>query len=157
MATNKNFLAELRRITTIDLACKATSFLEKILWVIIFILGTIWAVYFIALQFISFDENASVLIQGNIETTDLKYPAITLCPKVTTRWGIVERLGNYIDPLNLPKELLLLRHNSFMCATGFLKKISQYDTSKEAFKSECIPKYSFGESRESCKVIKNVK
>ena len=97
------------------------------------------------------------MIQGNVETTDLKYPAVTLCPKVTTRWGIAERLGNYIDPLKLPKELLLLRHNSFMCATGFLKKISQYDTSKEAFKSECIPKYSFGESSDSCKVIKNVK
>ena len=108
-------------------------------------------------QVISWNQSPSVLIQGNIETTDLKYPAVTLCPKVTTRWGIAERLGNYIDPLKLPKELLLLRHNSFMCATGFLKKISQHDTSKEAFKSDCIPKYSIGESSDSCKVIKNVK
>ena len=50
------------------------------------------------------------MIQGNVETTDLKYPAVTLCPKVTTRWGIVERLGNYIDPLNLPEEFLRMRN-----------------------------------------------
>ena len=74
----KEPFTELRNITTIDLACKAASVLEKILWIIIFISGTVWAVYFISVQFISFDENASVLIQGNSEEIELNYPAITL-------------------------------------------------------------------------------
>ena len=86
----------------------------------------------------SWKQSPSVLIQGNVETTDLKYPAVTLCPKVTTRWGIVERLGNYLDPLNLPKEFLSLRHDLFLCASGLQKKVSSMDeSSKKAYKYSC--------------------
>ena len=112
----KEAFAELRNITTIDWACKAASFLEKGLWAFIGIIGTIWAVYFISLQFISFDENASVLIQGNSEETELKYPAITICPKVATKSGIVERLANYIDPDKLPEKFMQLKKSFFECA-----------------------------------------
>ena len=77
------------------------------------------------------------MIQGNVEKTDLKYPAVTLCPKVSSRYGIAERLGNYIDPLNLPKELLSLRHEYFMCAIGLLKK-SQHWKPNEAYEYHCI-------------------
>ena len=77
---------------------------------------------FILMKAISWGESPSVLIQGNIEKTVLKYPAVTLCPKVSSRYGIAERLGNYIDPLNLPKELLSLRHEYFMCAIGFFDR-----------------------------------
>ena len=62
------------------------------------------------------------MIQGNIETTDLKYPAVTICPKISTKYAIAERLGNYIDPLNSPEELLSLRHDFLTCAFGFGKK-----------------------------------
>ena len=86
---------------------------------------------------ISWGESPSVLTQGKIETTDLKYPAVTICPKVSTRYGIAERLGNYIDPLNLPKGLLSLRHDYFMCAIGLLKK-SLYDSPKEFYETKCI-------------------
>ena len=89
------------------------------------------------LKAISWGESPSVLIQGNVEKTVLKYPAVTLCPKVSTRYGIVERLGNYIDPLNLPKGLLSLRHDYFMCAIGLLKK-SLYDSPKEFYETKCI-------------------
>ena len=46
----KEVLVELRKITTIDLACKSANRLEKLLWTLIGITGTIWAVYFITLQ-----------------------------------------------------------------------------------------------------------
>ena len=45
-----DFLVELRKITTIDLASKSANLLEKILWTLIGITGTIWAAYFITLQ-----------------------------------------------------------------------------------------------------------
>ena len=47
---NKEVLVELRKITTIDLACKSANLLEILLWSLIGITGTIWAVYFITLQ-----------------------------------------------------------------------------------------------------------
>ena len=107
---------ELKNITTIGWACKAASVLEKILWSLIGIIGTIWAIYFISLQFISFEENASVLIQGNSDEIVLKYPAITICPKISTKYGIAERLANYIDPDQLPEKLLQLKKDFLKCA-----------------------------------------
>ena len=87
------------------------------------------------------------MIQGNIEATDLKYPAVTLCPKVSTRYGIAERLGNYIDPLKLPKGLISLRHDYFMCASGLTK---YWSTPKDDYEFECIDNgYMFN----ACKVI----
>ena len=35
--------------------------------------------------------------------------------KVSTKYAIAERLGNFIDPMNLPEELLSLRQEFFMC------------------------------------------
>ena len=118
--------AELRNITTIDWACKAASFLEKGLWAFIGIIGTIWAVYFISLQFISFDENASVIIKGNSDETKLKYPAITICPKISTKYGIAERLANYIDPSadQLPEKILPLKKEFIKCILS--KKVVKF-------------------------------
>ena len=46
----QDVLAELRNVTTIDLAYKAVSTLEKIIWGSIGVAGTVWAIYFISLQ-----------------------------------------------------------------------------------------------------------
>ena len=46
----KELFAELRSIKTIDLAYKTTNFLEKLLWILIGTIGTVWVVYFVAFQ-----------------------------------------------------------------------------------------------------------
>ena len=127
---------ELRTITTLDLAYKASSILEKILWILIGITGTIWAVYYINQAFISWEESPSVIIQGNLNSTNLKYPAVTICPKFSNKYGIAERLGNFIDPHNLPEELLKMRHNFFMCATRLYKL--QPSAGKKEYNERCI-------------------
>ena len=71
---------------------------------------------FLKLQVLSWELNASVLIQGDIDAIDLKFPAVTLCPKVSTKYGIAERLGNYIDPNNLPDKAMLLKREMFKCS-----------------------------------------
>ena len=68
---------------------------------------------FLKLQVLSWELNASVLIQGDTDAIDLKYPAVTICPKVSTKYGIAERLGNYIDPNNLPDKALSLKKEIF--------------------------------------------
>ena len=60
------------------------------------------------------------MIKGDSEKTELKYPAVTICPKISTKYAIAERLGNYIDPGNLPKGLLSLQQEMFLCATGLM-------------------------------------
>ena len=89
----------------------------------------------------SWQESASVLIQDNNETLNLKYPGVTICPKVSTKYAIAERLGNFIDPLNLPKELLSLRHDFLICASGVVELFDNIENSQyhleEYYKDEC--------------------
>ena len=129
----KEVFVELRNIKTIDLAYKAANVLEKILWVLMGMIGATWAVYFIT----SWDDDASVLTQGDSNTLELKYPAVTICPKVSTKYAIAERLGNYIDPMNLPKELLSLRQDFLLCATGLIKKALSYKSYKQWYGFYC--------------------
>ena len=63
--------------------------------------------------------------------------------------AIAERLGNFIDPMNLPEELVALRHDFLMCATKLgLKKATAYKTYKQKYDEFCR-----GNHRENgCKV-----
>ena len=92
-------------------------------------------------------DGATVLVQGNSEKMNLKYPAVTVCPKVSTKYSIAERLGNLIDPMNLPEELLSLRQDFFMCAARFTKKRDGWESNfsyKRLFDMQCSGSYSFG-------------
>ena len=86
------------------------------------------------------------MIQGDIEKNDLKYPAVTVCPKVSTKYAITERLGNFLDPMNLPDELVSLRHDFLMCAAEFTnRRIEGFlylraRSYKEWYKKFCIRK-----------------
>ena len=78
------------------------------------------------------------MIQGNTETIDLKYPAVTICPKVSTKYGIAERLGNYIDPNDLPDKVLFLKKELFKCGLNKRKVELSSSTILETFyKGNC--------------------
>ena len=62
------------------------------------------------------EHGATVLIQGNSQKIDLKYPAVTVCPQYSSKYGIAERLGNYIDSDQLPERLLPLKREFFKSA-----------------------------------------
>ena len=111
----KDLLQEVKKIASIGLACKASTIIEKLLWIVLGISGVVWAVFFLTIQVQDWNENAGILTKGKFE---LKYPAITICPKISTKYAIAERLGNFIDPLKLPEELLSLRQEFFMCTTS---------------------------------------
>ena len=83
------------------------------------------------------NEHTSILIQGDSDSTEIKSPAVTICPKVSTKHAIAERLGNYIDPMYLPKELLTLRREFFKCATGLNKEIPPPFTYKQRYNNLC--------------------
>ena len=116
----QELFSELRNITTIDLAYNAITIFEKALWGLIGVLGSMWAVYFISMQLRQ--EHASILLPGDIKSTELKYPAITICPKIATKYAIAERLGNFIDPMKVPEELLSLRQDFFLRSLQFKER-----------------------------------
>ena len=74
--------AELRGITTIDFVYKAANIIEKIFWLIILLIGTIWACYFITLQFQLWTEQPSIVTNAlDFDLADLSFPAMTICSK----------------------------------------------------------------------------
>ena len=70
-----NVLKNLKTIKIIDLAFSATTFVEKVLWVTIGILGLIWISYIIPIQISTWDENAIIITKGNSTEID------TICKK----------------------------------------------------------------------------
>ena len=128
---------ELRNITTIDLMYNAATIFEKVLWGLIGVCGSMWAVYFISMQLR--EDHASILLQGDIKSTELKYPAISICSKITTKYAIAERLGNFIDPMNMPDELLSLRQDFFLRSLEItLPKSKTKDFYKNYYQTNCI-------------------
>ena len=60
----ESLVNELKGITTIGLALQAPNILEKALWLLIGLTGTIWAFYFIGLQFQLWNDDASIMTKG---------------------------------------------------------------------------------------------
>ena len=97
---------ELKNIGSIDLACKATNFLEKFLWISFGLVGIAWFVFFMI--GVIEDNNPLTSIREDLKLKDVNYPAITICSDSTTKYALAERLGNYIDPnSDLPDNLKL--------------------------------------------------
>ena len=113
----KDLLIEnLRSVTTIDLTIKSVVFLEKIFWTSIGIVGTLFAIYFFSIQIQTWKENPTIVTKGHIELSKLNYPAVTVCSKSSIKYGLAERLGNYIDNKSqLPNQLLFIRDKFQLC------------------------------------------
>ena len=127
---------ELRNITTIDLAFQAKNILEKTLWAIIGIIGTVWVFYFVGIQFSLWEQHPSIVTKIDYELADVSYPAITVCSKGSTKYAIAERLGNYIDSSKVrvkdfPVNLLLLYAAS-------MKEITEGFDYSEDYKALCV-------------------
>ena len=105
---------ELTNIRTLDLISRTTSILEKIFWAIIAISGTIFIYDVVVIQLQNWKDNPTLATTVTKQLQDLPLPAITFCHKGLQKYGLVEHLGNQIDPeKELPKEVLGVR-NEFL-------------------------------------------
>ena len=95
MSNRDELTDQIKGIVSINYACKAASIPEKILWVTMFVIGILYAIYFIIVLII--DGNTPIISKINVKLSDLYYPAMTICPQGTTKYAIAERLGNYLD------------------------------------------------------------
>ena len=153
----KDFRDELQKISTVGLACTSKSLLEKLSWTALLIIGLMWMVFVLTNQFQDWEENAGIVTKGKFE---LKYPAITICPKVSTKYAIAEQLGNFLDPSNLPDELISLRESFFLCGTGLLADMGNVhflditpEKAKIYYEDHCFKKSNLENSFKRCKVI----
>ena len=89
---------QLLQIRTLHFSKNASNFLEKLIWISIVIFGITWFCYFINFQFEVWRDDGVYLAKAELELSDINYPAITFCSQGANKLGIVEGLGNYIDP-----------------------------------------------------------
>ena len=137
--SSKVLMDEIKDITSIGLATKATSILEKVLWITILLIGTLWACYFITIQFELWDAQPFIVTKADVSLAELSYPAMTICSHGSTKYAIAERLGNYIDPESdvLEKALSISLQNLIICAT---LKGTGYEWNKkfDTYSKDCL-------------------
>ena len=75
----------------------ASYFVEKIFWAVLALFGMVWFVYCMTNQFIDWNTNKTVISKGSTKLSEIDHPALSVCSKNVAKYGIAERLGNYID------------------------------------------------------------
>ena len=127
---------ELTNITTLNLITSSGSMLEKILWAMVAIGGTIFIYNVVDLQLDNWRDNPALVTKVTRKLADMPLPAVTFCPKAMQKYGLVERLGNYIDPeKKVPKEVVAIRNE-------FLKV--EFQKIKKRMKGKPFCKWLFG-------------
>ena len=105
---------ELTNITTLNLITSSGSILEKILWAMIAVSGTIFIYNVVDIQLANWRDNPALVTKVTKKLADMPLPAVTFCPKAMHKYGLVEHLGNYINPKKkVPKEVVAIQ-NEFL-------------------------------------------
>lgn len=105
---------ELTNITSLNLIANAKSILEKILWALIAICGSLFIYDVVYIQLENWRTNPILATKEIKKLSDMPLPAVAFCHKGLVKYGPVERLANFIDPdKNVPKPILSIR-NEFL-------------------------------------------
>ena len=148
----RKILPEVKSVATIDLACKAENIVEKIFWIVFGILGVAWGTYFVGL--IIQDDNPRVTINEDVRLTQIDKPAITVCQKGSTKFGIVERLGNLVSKEKIPDVIMDWQMRMILCGTLLNTNGVQSNIAGEHFRAKCpVENQAVYMSKQECKVI----
>ena len=135
-----------RGILFIDLTFKATNVVEKLIWLTIGLVGLLWAGFFIT-NLIT-QRNTFIVRSFDKKLSDMKYPAMTICSKTSTKFAIAERMGNH---LNGNSEKLKHVLKIFAVAITFM---STHENATKIYTDSAWPKYNCRSSypKQECKV-----
>ena len=116
---------ELRNITTLNLIASTSNVLEKLLWALIAIFGTLFIYEVVVIQLDFWNENPILISRQTTNLADMPLPSMTFCHKGLQKYGPVEQLANWIDPeKKIPTEVLAIR-NEFLSIQ--YSKINKYE------------------------------
>ena len=98
------FIKDIFKETTIGslkLCFNATHFIEKLCWLLMGILGTIFMSFVIISQIESWSLNPVISSRNWVDLAKVEFPAITFCHQGNTRMEVVERLIQAADESSL--------------------------------------------------------
>ena len=96
-ATFQDLKDELLNFRFLQLVKFTAYLVEKVFWIILALIGMLWFLYCMTNQFMIWNTNKTVISKSNTKLSDLDYPALSICYEAAAKYGIAERLGNYID------------------------------------------------------------
>ena len=88
---------EFLRVRSFELIKTTSYIIEKVFWFLIFLFGTIWFFYFMSTQFATWNQNNMVSSNAKLKLSDIKAPAITFSSRSANKYGIAERMGNFLN------------------------------------------------------------
>ena len=138
-----------RSIASIDLTFKAPNVIEKLIWAIIGMFGLFWAIYFVT--YLMTVKNPITYTSLDVNLSDLKYPAMTVCSETSTKFAIAERMGNYLNGNSKKLQHLL---KIYTVAMTFFSKTKNDWNDKQRAKDMYFEKYRCrsAERKDVCKV-----
>lgn len=95
-------------IVSLKQAIEASHLIEKLIWICLGTLGTVYFAYLLTSQVKSWDENSILVSKRQKSINEIDFPAITFCSQSNTQYAVAERFGNFLDlDANFTKEKLL--------------------------------------------------
>ena len=95
-------------IVSLKQAIEASHFIEKLIWICLGTLGTVYFLYLLTSQVKSWDENSILVSKWQKSINEIDFPAITFCSQSNTQYAVAERIGNFLDlDAKFTKEKLL--------------------------------------------------
>ena len=135
--TIESLKEELWNIRTLDLTRSTIKIVERVFWILVAISGTIWFFYFMSFQVQLWNKNSIFISKAKMKLADIDYPAITFCSTRANRYGVAERLGNYIDPSKKVDSEFLI----WLRKTALNSSIHQeMHTYQEKYSKSCVDK-----------------
>ena len=120
----QKLLEQLDGVSTINFVSNAASIFEKLFWIVLALTGSAWILSVIVNQVIHWEDNPVIKTEDFVKLSDVKKPSITFCAKGLLDHGIMERMGNYIDPEKKTLEGTM-ELNSEMIKEALIKKMNE--------------------------------
>ena len=148
---------EIWNIRTLDLTRSAIGIVEKVFWILVALSGTVWFFYFMAFQVTLWNNNNIFISKAKMTLADIDYPAVTFCSPRANKFGVGERLGNYIDPnAKVTNQFLTwLRKSAIECSIDRKVSYDNLNLYRNKYKSFC--KGPYDDMTSDCKVLENIK
>ena len=112
----ENYVAlinQFNRFTSVEFVIKASNVIEKLIWIIIAVYGTTHIGNMLFSQLFMPNEFPVVQSKEILPLSEMTYPAVTFCPKVTPEFSVVEGMGNYLNlSKTVPSEAILIRNEA---------------------------------------------
>ena len=106
-------------IGSIQFSIEAQNVFERVFWIAFTFVGTIFVCHLLDIQASSW--NSFIISQKYMDLSKIDFPAVTFCSRGATKYSIVERLGNLLDPNadEIKKQILPLRNSLIQHIVGY--------------------------------------